>query len=201
VNKKIFALSQQTMPAIVAGEEGIMNVDYFMIGFFLAVAVIVGSISFLLVLVVSPHWLKYKKVGTDLGEDNVERKLKTIYGFFAFPLSIIAVGLMTFPINSSLPYFGKKIPKKVVWVVPEPTDAPEFVEGVVAEAPIPLGGGIGLVGVSIDDFHDGRDVRAVLVSADRSLVVGQKVKVKIRLVSETYRPAIDLLVIQDDVLK
>ncbi|OGY42714.1 MAG: hypothetical protein A2Y67_01470 [Candidatus Buchananbacteria bacterium RBG_13_39_9] len=89
----------------------------------------------------------------------------------------------------------------VINIVPATADAPEFVEGVVAEAPIPLGGGICLVGVSVDDFHDGRDIRAALVSADRSLVIGQKVKVKIRLVSESYRPALDLLVIQDDAPK
>jgi hypothetical protein len=93
-----------------------------------------------------------------------------------------------------------EIPKKVVWVVPEPTKVPEFVEGVVAEAPIPLGGGICLVGVSFgNSYNRWREVRAVLVSADRPLVLGQKVKVKIRLISETRRPASDLLVIQDDI--
>ena len=83
---------------------------------------------------------------------------------------------------------------RIVQIIDEQPEA----QGTVVEAPIPLGGGLCLVGVSVGDFHDGRDVRAVLVSADRPLVVGQKVKVKVRLVSETYRPAIDLLVIQDD---
>jgi hypothetical protein len=199
--KRVFALSQLTIPVIVAGEEAIMNVDYFSLGFNLGVAIVVISIFFVLFLAVSPHYLKYKKVETDLDEDEMDRKMKTIFGCVAIPLSIIALGLMTFSMNSSQPSLHEEIVKKVVWVVPEPTDVPEFVEGVVAEAPIPLGGGICLVGVSIDAVHDGRDVRAVLVSADRPLVLGQKVKVKIRLISDTYRPVSDLLVIQDDTLK
>jgi hypothetical protein len=89
----------------------------------------------------------------------------------------------------------------VISIVPATADAPEFVEGVVLETPIPLGGGLCLVGVAFGDTYDKRNVRAVLVSADHPIVVGQKVKVKVRLITETYWPAQDLRVMQYDSLK
>lgn len=70
------------------------------------------------------------------------------------------------------------------------------IEGMVVEGPIKLGGGLCLIGVALGDPRDKRSFRAVLIPENHQIVVGQKVKVKSMMISETYYEAFNLRVIQ-----
>jgi len=70
------------------------------------------------------------------------------------------------------------------------------IEGIVVEGPIKLGGGLCLIGVALGDPKDKRTFRAVLIPENHQIVVGQKVKVKSMMISETYHETFELRVMQ-----
>jgi len=69
--------------------------------------------------------------------------------------------------------------------------------GIVVEGPIKLGSGLSLIGVTLGDSKDKRSYRAVLIPENRQIVVGQKIKVKSIIITETYLEAFSIRIIQD----
>jgi|GEM_PF-6411140 len=74
-------------------------------------------------------------------------------------------------------------------------------EGIVVEGPTKLGGGVCVIGVVFGELRDRRSVLAVFIPENRQIVLGQKVKVRVNLISETYHESFFVRVSQEEMSK